>query len=592
MKSSQFPESPVLAAVALLFLSVNTEARPLASSASIGGTFSFEMHQDTMADRYYSDVFGPIPLSGAPADTCTIPLSGNYAAGTPVASPVVPFIIKYVYHLELLDAAQNVNVIVANNSGASFGTVAITAGTLGTSTITNLMPNASGTALFDARAKVIDSVINVSIAVTPSTTGAFAAGNNLRVIFSLNGLIATKVVILDSLLAGYQRWFTNEYNITDTLNVDYLDINSGFFNYTVTNYTGLELQLSIAHRNLWLSSFCSGRQPPLKSVGDLVGLTRTDSVNAYDGDVALRVDFPAGQVSKLNKTNISGNRLFPEWNSATKKSVTKVDYSLNVGVYGRRVTLSAGDSLSFVFKCTSFKYKEMSGTVMDIYHLPGFSLTFAVSPSWTAGSGPNLFDYFMAVNMPAGAVLDTLGAAQKIFGTKNPAVSCQWLANIAHAVNNATVNEQTDITQVLGSKPDSMCFTEENTIPAGTHVVLVNDLTDATDPSYPKYIGRMTIRDSFAFAPSTIVEYNPVAPRLFACETVYPVLRYSLPQQCRVSADFYDMKGRLVYSYVNKSQGPGSYALRISTAPWPHGMYCMVFKAGSFGKREKVAVVR
>ncbi len=595
MKSSRFSAAFALAAVTLLFLTVNTQARPLASSASMGGTFSFEMHQDTMADKYYADVFGPIPLSGAPAETLFIPLAGTYAAGTQIASPGIPFVIKYVYHVELMDAAQSVNVVVANNSGATFAALTVNAGTLGSSTINNLQPNSSGNLQFDARAKTIDSVMTVSIAVTPSTTGAFVAGDNLRVIFSLNGLIATKVVALDSMLAGYQRIFTNEYAITDTLNVDYLDISKGFFNYTVFNYTGLDLQLSIVHRNVWLTSFCKGKMPALNSITDLVGLTITDSNNAYVGEVtpgSTRIDFSAGQADSFSKTNLSGCRLFPEWDSAMKKSVTKVDYIINAGVYGRRVTLLAGDSLSFVIKTVMFKYLDISGTVMESYHLPGFSLTFAVPPSWTAGSGPNLFEYYIAVNMPNGALLDTLGTAQKIFGTKNPAINCQWLANIAHAANNATVNEQVDISPVLGPKPDSMCFTEENTIPAGTKVLLVNDLTDPTDSSYAKHIGRMTIRDSIAFAPSTIVEYDPVAPLSFACQAAFPVLRYSLPRQCRVSADFYDMKGRLVYSYVNKSQGPGSYALRIPTAPWPHGMYCMVFKAGSFGKREKVAVVR
>ena len=33
--------------------------------------------QDSLEDKYYEDVFGPIPLSGAPANSVSIPLAGN-----------------------------------------------------------------------------------------------------------------------------------------------------------------------------------------------------------------------------------------------------------------------------------------------------------------------------------------------------------------------------------------------------------------------------------------------------------------------------------------------------------------------------------
>ena len=590
MKSSKLFMLTTMAAIAVLILS-------LASSAADGKAFSYQIAQDSIMDQYYSTVFGPIPLSGAPADTVYIPLAGNYASGTPVSLAAVPLKLKWIYHVELKDTMQILNVNVTNNSAANFSSVIIALGSLGADTINNLPANATAAAQYSARAQVIDSVINVTVSFTPATTGAFTAGNSLSAGMSLNGLYATKVVVLDSMFAGYQRSFTTQYAITDTVAVDYMDINQGFFNYTVTNYTGIELLLSIEHRNLWFADFCRGRNPPLNSVNNLTGLSRADSTNAYDGDVtpsSARIDFPAGQISKFMKTNISGCRMFPEWDPATKKSVTKVDYLVNVGLYGRRVTLAADDSITFVIKSVAFRYNDISGTVMETYKRSSDSLKFAIPASWLAGPIPdNLFcDFFTAVNMPTGAAVDTLGVSQKIFSAKYPDSSCQWSAKFTPALSNSFINQQMDIARVIRLNPDTICIIASNTIPVGTHVVLVNDLTVATDTVFPKYIGRMIIRDSLTFALSTAVLHGHAALQTFACEGMFPVLRYALREQCRVSAACYDLRGRLVYSYVNKSQGPGSYALPIPAASWPRGAYCMVFKAGSFERMEKVMVIR
>lgn len=600
MKSARVLVLTAMAAIAFQFLSVKIAGNTLAPSDPIGGTFSYAIAEDTMADQYYSSVFGPIPLSGTPVDSMSIPFTGSYSSGTPVLLPAWPLLkLKWVYHVELMDTVQFLTVNVANNSSANFSRVIIILGSFGADTINNLLAHSSAAAQYNVRAQVIDSVINVTVSFMPSNTGTFTAGvDNLSASMSLNGLYAAKVVVLDSMFAGYQRKITNECNITDTVNADYMDIDKGFFVYSATNFTGLELQLSIAHRNLWRTDFCKVRIPALNSVSDLVGLTNADTNVAYGGEVTpynARVDFPAGTVNKFSKTNISGCRMFPEWNPVTKKSVTKVDYRVNVGIYGRRVTLSAGDSLLFVIKTSAFKYTDMSGTLMETFKRSSDSLKFAMPASWTVGSSPDKFfcDFFTAVTMPQNAVVDTLVVSQNIFSAKNPDSNCQWTAPVIPAISGAFVREQADIARIIKLKPDTMCIlVTSNTIPAGTHVVLVNDLLNPLDSSYNKYMGRMIIRDSISFAPSTGVRNGHPAPQAFAFTGTFPVLRYALPEQCRVSAACYDLRGRLVYSYVNKNQGPGSHALSIPAASWPHGAYCMVFKAGNFIRMGKVVVVR
>jgi hypothetical protein len=486
-------------------------------------------------------------------------------------------------------------MFIRNNSAASFTSLNLGLGTFGSGLMGSLLPNENGPAGFSARAVTMDSVINISLTAAFSSSGTFAPGSSLQFIVPLSGLSASRAVVLDSVLANYKLTFTNEYNITDSLNVKYLDINKGFFLYSATNYMNADLQLSVVHRNLWRTDFCLGHIPPLNSVSDLVGLTRVDSMNAYGGDVTPGlVNFPAGTVSKFSKMNISGIRMFPEWDPVTKKSVTKIDYCMNVAVMNKRIALSASDSFAFTIKTTSFKYSELSGTVMEPYKRSSDSVRFAIPASWIAGPVPENFfcDYFMAVKMPDSAKIDTLVSAQNMFSAKAPDSACQWSVIFAPTVNHFVLSKQVDISRVIRLKPDTASIIVNNTIPAGTHVVLVNDLSNPLDSSYNKYIGRMIIRDSLAIAQSAAVLHGHVAPQTFAGEGMFPVLRYALREQCRVSVACYDLRGRLVYSYVNKSQGPGSYALPIPAASWPHGAYCMVFRAGNFERKEKVMVVR
>jgi hypothetical protein len=55
---------------------------------------------------------------------------------------------------------------------------------------------------------------------------------------------------------------------------------------------------------------------------------------------------------------------------------------------------------------------------------------------------------------------------------------------------------------------------------------------------------------------------------------------------------YFNLKGGLAASLVNRVQGPGYYTLRIDRGLLRSGVYCMVFEAGSFVRKLRVAVVR
>jgi hypothetical protein len=483
-------------------------------------TASDTISEDSLADKYYSDAFGPLQISGAPNDTITVPLAGAFTAATPIAPPATPVTLKYIYHIQLTNTAQSANVTVVNNSGATFSAVAITAGSLGPDTIRNLQPNASGTAHLNAQNKVIDSVMNLSVAVTPSTSGAFVAGNNMKIIFSFGGLTASTVVANDSLFSNYSRTFTNMYKLTDTVDVSYIDIQNGFFNYTVTNYTGLDMQISVTHRNLWQTDFCIRHKPTLASVNDLVGLTLADSQAAYGGEVTpptAVVDFPAGQTDRFSKSNISLYRMFPEWEwnpyDNDSESVTKVDYNITVGLHGRRVTLNSGDSLNFVIRTTSFKFNNMFGRSTAAYHRTSDPKNIPVNLPWSKTVTDSLRQHFIlqkvyanvatTMNIPAGAFIDTMHIFYKISTTDSSVVTADSQV-FNHVTRESTYVRSVDITKVVNDYPDSVRINVAATIPINTTLKAVNDLTDPNDPTYTHYVGRMIIH--------ALANYNLMAP--------------------------------------------------------------------------------
>lgn len=467
--------------------------------------------EDSLADKYYSDLFGPLPLSGAPNDTITVPLTGNYTANTQIATPATPVTLQLVYHIELKDTPQTANVTVINNSSADFGSVAITAGNLGTSTVTNLAHNTSDTAQFDARAKIIDSVMMVSVTVTPSTTGSFAAGgtDNLQVILSFNGLVANKVVAKDSLLVNYHRVFTNAYKLTDTVSVYYIDILKGFFNYLVTNNTSLELNMLVNHRNLWTTDYAARHIPPLDSVAGLVGLTLNDSNEGYEGAITPQVVvIPPNQTAKVtSKENLSGYRMFPEWEWNTydndSESVTKVDYDITVAAHGTRVTLNAGDSLNFIIRTTSFKFDKMYGVSMLPYHRKSDPKNIPVSLPWSKSVTDSLRNNFILqrvlakvttnMNIPAGAYIDTMHVYYTISSTTDTTKTVSDSEIFSPVTRDSTYVRSLDITQVVNNYPDSVRIKVSATVPNATTLMAVNDLTVPTDADYTKYVGRMII---------------------------------------------------------------------------------------------------
>lgn len=97
---------------------------------------------------------------------------------------------------------------------------------------------------------------------------------------------------------------------------------------------------------------------------------------------------------------------------------------------------------------------------------------------------------------------------------------------------------------------------------------------------------------SFTTVTSGVLPYQPSLPTAFSIKSYPHQLRYTLPQSCRVSVRYFNLRGRQVASLVNRVQGPGYYTLQIDRTLLSSGVYLRVFEAGNFVRKELTSVVR
>lgn len=144
----------------------------------------------------------------------------------------------------------------------------------------------------------------------------------------------------------------------------------------------------------------------------------------------------------------------------------------------------------------------MYGRVTKQYTWPGVASTVPVNYPWTVAVRDSLRNKFVPsqvlanlltrLNIPSGAFIDTVHVAYEIASVINPALKCDSSTVITHMTKDSVYQRTVDITNVVNNYPDSVNVKVALTIPVGTPIKVVNDLT-VVDPDYFKYIGRLII---------------------------------------------------------------------------------------------------
>ncbi len=479
-------------------------------------TISYDVHQDSMASQTYHPRLGPIQISNAAAYSVTVPVPAN-SFNIPATVPLTPYIATVTF-----DAGSPAMPVTITNSSSGTITGLNVSMLANNQVVSSLGPNSSITIQVPVAGQTISGG-----ALSIGIQGSASAAASLNFSINPNGLLASSAQIMDSLVT-FNKVDTNDYNLTDTLNIDYIDIMAGSFLYQFHNYTQIPLELNVTQLNVWSTPYSVLHG--LTSVATLSnftgqgGISSTDSLDYYSGQTTTGyqlVNQGATTTTSL-KANLSDMRLFPIWNpnivnttGGTGESVARVLYTVtNEAPRGAMVTINEGDSMLFSISSPGFKFAEMAGRVALAYVRNGDTAKVAVPFPWDSASKDSLqgklilqkvwADLFLTPNLPdsisatmPGAFIDTLGITYSIFNPDSPLVQVDSSTKLYNVVDSSIFRlSPTNITSIIRQYPDSLYIAVGVNVPVGTYLRSVNELTNPSSPNYPLYMGQMFLKSN------------------------------------------------------------------------------------------------
>lgn len=468
---------------------------------------TFETHEDSMKHQRFVAFVGPIPVSGAAqfkVDNVLPNTGGTFSA---------PITVKLdsIYSATFYDTITNkLPVILKNSSTTSvISSLIISSASFGSDTIVSIAPGATDTAWLPVYGKQFNGSASLTVSGSKS-----AGASTLSMTVDPNGVKMSSIKADDHLIK-FSFNYRHPYEITDTVNIDYVDISVGLFNYTITNYTGVPLTFKGDHENLWLTTFCQPRN--ILKAEDIVGLTHSDSTFNYTGNftdtkvnngIISFVEIPIEPRTQLNLTkDLSAKRLFPRWDSTLRKSVTMVSYNLKTPIPKNdsivdTVTLSSSDSIVCTIHSTTFKFHEFLGTTMEEYNRSGDTSKIAINPPWPKASQDSLRGRFILKNvsgdvqvkpfMPDSAFIKAMNVKFIVYPLDSISIKDSSNTLLTDVNKDSTFHRSINLTKTTNCFPDTFQVTAKIKIPVGTRMKVVNDL-NSNDPNFARYIGRMRI---------------------------------------------------------------------------------------------------
>jgi hypothetical protein len=455
----------------------------------------FETTEDSLKDNRYRNVLGPLSLGNAKL----IQLSSPLPAASGAFSVPLTLTLDSIYNITFYDTITNtLTIAVTNNSTTQLSTVVISSATLGSDTITSIAPNSTENAILPIYGKKAGHTVALTM------SGIKGAGSGtVTMKINLNNITASSVKAQDYLLQ-FKREFTSEYEVTDTVAIDYVDLADGFFFYEFQNSTDIPLSVHREHLHLWIASYCqrTGRN----SIESLSSTSHADSVEAYYGSASnSSILVQPNTELQLERSNLSKTRLFTIWNPDIKKTVSRVRYSIETTpAHGEILELNASDSIIFTIRSKSFKFEEFLGTSMEPYSRFSDTQKIFLDIPWNRSSLDSLRGRFFLQNVTGNIVatpvmldslsyIDTMNVKFVVFSPESLSVKDSTLTTFNHVCNDSVYHRSINITDVTNLFPDTIYVAAKIVVPKGTKMKVRNDLSPS-DPDYSKYIGRMRIR--------------------------------------------------------------------------------------------------
>lgn len=455
-------------------------------------TSRFEIHQARLDEKTYTVSLGAIAISNAPdlRDTISIPaIPGAFSVSQPIT-------FDKIYRLTFSDTVTNfLLVLMTNLSSTPLTDLTLQIDGLGSEAVGLIDAGETVSLQFDVRGRTIYNSVPMTLSGTSTDGGVEMVLNT-----TVNGLHASSLSV-DDHLVSLKREFINKYELTDTVNIDYVDIRDGFIIYEVTNHTGIELRVRCTHEHLWISSFAERNS--LDNYKDLFKVSSSDSALNHLGYITSgEVIAPPKREQAFSKGNFSQSRLYAVWDSTIQKSVTKVRYEVSIGApTGDTITLNSSDNLIFTIR-SNFKYRKLAGTVMVPYKITSDTELVPIKFPWGETAADSLKGRFILKNvygdvrlktsMAAGSFLDSVNFNIMVFVPDSPDVKNEMFTQFTNVGHNSSFKRFVDITDVVNRFPDSLAIVTVMHIPRGTRIVSENDL-QVKDDDYDMYIGKMNI---------------------------------------------------------------------------------------------------
>jgi len=309
-------------------------------------------------NREYNNNLGAIPLTGLAPQTAVIPL-GPYIVTTDVTLPIITdtLNIANVRQITFDVASVPLQIRLTNTTPSTIKNITFRIlGFVTTTNVGNLDPGATTTFSYPVGGYGASHIANhdssfllLQMTGTIAGTGSpvfIGAGQGLNCQMSFTGMTLMDAILKDSLIT-LNRTFTNRYTLTDSPNLNYIDFINGSFVYTVGNGSGTSFSVNAVHEDLWLTSKCEGKTPPVRTKAALSQMV-ADSQSSFAGLIS---SFIIGSHSTTTNTtlpplNVSACRVFPTRDSTLSNSITTVNFTLqNISSTGKWDTISATDSI-------------------------------------------------------------------------------------------------------------------------------------------------------------------------------------------------------------------------------------------------------
>jgi hypothetical protein len=419
------------------------------------------------------------------------PFSGSVpVAGDVPLSATKPAQIKRVYKVLFDSSTPKLPVHIYNNSKelpvSNLHFSIINEGTVvAAGDVASLNPMDSAAVDVSLAGKGMDSLIDISLSTTinggPGRNSQPNDSISLR--FNLDGQKIAAATISDSLLK-FSKEYTKQLEMSDTLEISYIDFDTTELSFAFSSPTNLQLGLQAELRHLWDISFADQRG--IQSERNLGTISKADSLRYYRGIIFN--DTITAQQSNGSQTGairFNTSRMLCRWDTVAKSSVGDYVYHTTIIPRGAKVSFHKDSMFKFEMTPLRFPFVSLKGTLRQPLSDTIDGKSMALNLPIEAGTlldkvrGKLLFSSFSAngflqIMLPPKSWIDS--AKARITVGIPDSSSHRTSEEAAFTGRSDTLKDTLhyDLTSLLNQFPDSLRVEGDFRVPAGTELLIHN----------------------------------------------------------------------------------------------------------------------